>query len=75
MVWEDSVRVERAIKRFVREIDEIDDFVYGHMKETDRVLYPCRLRSTARWVSIPTRSTILGSLSRFDISHLSCGMH
>jgi hypothetical protein len=39
MVWENPVRVERAIKKLTRELEEIDDFFYGYEKAGDRVLY------------------------------------
>lgn len=39
MVWENPVRVDRAIKRLTSELNEIDDFFYGHEKDKDRVLY------------------------------------
>jgi hypothetical protein len=39
MVWENPQRVERYIKRLTREIEEIDDFFYGHDEDGDRVLY------------------------------------
>ena len=39
MVWENPLRVEAAIKRLTREIEEIDRFFYGHKGERDRLGY------------------------------------
>ncbi len=39
MVWENPQRVEKVIRRLTRELEEIDRFIYGQDKESDRVLY------------------------------------
>src|SRR5258708_669833 len=39
MVYENPKRVEARIKKLMRELEEIDDFFYGHEKNGDRMLY------------------------------------
>ena len=38
MVWENPERVEKAIKRLTKELEEIDNFIYRHDEKKDRVL-------------------------------------
>ncbi len=38
-MWEKPKRVEAAIKRFTREIEEIDEFFYWGNRVDDRVAY------------------------------------
>ena len=38
-MWENPKRVEAAVKRLTREIDEIDAYFYGTNEKDDRVLY------------------------------------
>lgn len=56
MVWENPERVEKAIRRLTRELEEIDKFFYRYNEDGDRVLYAGMLE---RKRDDAVRSTVL----------------